>query len=79
LSRTNTRNEEQEAESLAEAISRITSRSPEKIAAARERILAMTPEPRPLPADKTIFDVVMGKWPGRETDEEIDTALEQLS
>ena len=70
---------ETETESLEAAIAHMTSRTPEEIASVRERILAATPPPRELPTGKTIFDVVMGKWPGDETDEEIDAALEDLS
>jgi hypothetical protein len=61
------------------AISRLNSRTPEEIADARKRILAATPEPQALPAGKTLADVIMGQWPGNETDEEINEALEKLS
>jgi hypothetical protein len=71
--------EEEPAESLEAAIQRMTSRTPAEIASVRERILAATPPPRELPEGKTIFDVVMGQWPGNETDEEIHIALEKLS
>lgn len=70
---------EEGVESLEAALTRMTSRTPEEIAATRERLLAATPPPRELPPGKTIFDVVMGKWPGEETDEQILTALEKLS
>ena len=71
--------EEKEVESLEVAMARMVSRTPKEIASVRERILATTPPPRELPEGKTIFDVVMGKWPGEETDEEIQAALEALS
>ena len=71
--------EEKEVESLEAAIARMTSRTPKEIASVRERILAATPPPRELPEGKTIFDVVMGKWPGDETDEQIYEALRKLS
>src|SRR5438876_681809 len=70
---------EEDVESLEAAIARMTSRTPEEIASVRERILAATPPPRELPEGKTIFDVVMGKWPGDETDEQVLAALEKLS
>ena len=34
---------------------------------------------RPLPPGKTLEDMIAGKWPGNETDEQINTALEDLS
>ena len=34
---------------------------------------------RPLPPGKTLDDVVRGSWPGDESDEEINRALEELS
>lgn len=61
------------------AVKRLTSRTPEQIMADRERILAAAPPPRPLPEGKTLFDVVVGTWPGDETDEEINEILERLS
>ena len=65
--------------SLEVALTRMIHRTPEEIAAARERLLAVTPPPRELPEGTTIFDAVMGKWPGDETDEQITAALEKLS
>ena len=65
--------------SLEAEVARMNSRTPEEVAAVRERLLAVTPPPRELPDGKNIFDVVMGKWPGDETDEQISTALEKLS
>jgi hypothetical protein len=70
---------EEHMESLEAAITRMINRTPEEIAAARERLLAVTPPPRELPTGTTIFDAVMGKWPGDETDEQIAAALEKLS
>ena len=64
---------------LDEAIRKLTSRTPEQILAARERILAKSPVPTPLPPGKTLEDMVAGTWPGDETDEEIRDALERLS
>ena len=70
---------EENVESLDAATARMASRTPEEISCVRERILAATPPPRELPDGTTIFDVVMGKWPGHETDEQISAALENLS
>jgi len=72
-------NAEEEAESLEAAIARNTDRTPEEIVAARERLFAATPPPRELPEGKTVLDVIMGTWPGNETDEQIFDALEKLS
>lgn len=57
----------------------LTSRTPEEIEAARQRIRAKARLGRPLPAGKTLSDVVQGTWPGDETDEEIREILERLS
>lgn len=64
---------------LARAIERMRNRTSEEIQAARERIWAKSPPPRPLPEGKTLEDVVQGTWPGNETDEEILEMLERLS
>jgi hypothetical protein len=64
---------------LAETIARFKARTPEEIMAARERLIAASPPPRPLPPGKTLEDVVCGQWPGDETDEEIEEALRKLS
>lgn len=62
-----------------EAFTKATNRSPEEIEAARERVLKSSPKPRDLPEGKTLEEVVSGKWPGDETDEQIFAALEKLS
>jgi hypothetical protein len=49
------------------------------ILAARERLDKASSPPRPLPPGKTLDDMVRGKWPGDETDEQIREALERLS
>ena len=59
-------------------IERITNRSPEELRANWEYIVSVSPPPRPLPPGKTLDDMVMGQWPGDETDEEILAALEDL-
>jgi predicted DNA-binding antitoxin AbrB/MazE fold protein len=64
---------------LERAIQRIQSRTPQQIEADRQRLLASSRPPRPLPPGKTLADVVVGTWPGDETDEEINAELEKLS
>lgn len=64
---------------LDRAVAAMTSRTPEQMAQARERALQAGPPPRPLPPDKTLADAIMGKWPGDETDEQIQVALGELS
>ncbi|MFO0847164.1 MAG: hypothetical protein U0871_01205 [Gemmataceae bacterium] len=64
---------------LAEATKQLSSRTPEEVLAARERILVGARRGRPLPPGKTVFDMVEGTWPGDETDEEIRQALEEIS
>ena len=49
------------------------------IAEARARIFALSPEPRPLPPGKTLEDVIVGQWPGDETDEEFEAIMRDLS
>lgn len=51
----------------------------EDFAAARRELRAASRPMRPLPEGKTLSDMVCGSWPGDETDEEIDEALERLS
>ena len=70
---------EVEPSELDRAVAEMTSRTPEQIAAMRERLLAASPPPRPLPPGKTLFDVIGGQWPGDETDEQIKAALDDLS
>lgn len=60
---------------IAEAMARLMNRTPEEILADRERILAASPPPRQPPPGKTWIDMVVGQWPGDETDEEIEEWL----
>ncbi len=62
-----------------EALRAFLNRTPEQIAAAREAVMRTAIRGRPLPEGKTLEDVVVGMWPGDETDEEIFAALERLS
>jgi predicted DNA-binding antitoxin AbrB/MazE fold protein len=64
---------------LEREIRRLTSRTPEEIIAAREELERISRPARPLPPGKTLSDMVEGKWPGDETDEQIREALERLS
>lgn len=66
-------------ESLDSILLRMSNRSPEQVLAARESILAASTQPRDLPAGKTLYEVIMGTWPGTETDEQILEALDRLS
>ena len=62
-----------------EALAQVTNRTPEEVTAARDRLILASPPPRELPEGKSLEDVVMGKWPGDETDEQILEALRTLS
>ena len=66
-------------EAVACAVAALTNRTPEEIDAARARIFAHSRPPRPLPAGKTLQDVLSGQWPGDETDEEVYEVLRKLS
>jgi predicted DNA-binding antitoxin AbrB/MazE fold protein len=57
----------------------LTSRTPEEIEQARAEIMMKSRPARPLPDGKTLSDMVEGKWPGDETDEQVHEALERLS
>ena len=60
-------------------MNRWRTRTPEQILADREDLMRTARLGRPLPPGKTILDVVVGAWPGDETDEQILEALERLS
>ncbi len=66
-------------DALSEAVYRLANRTPEQIAADRERGMKSVRRGRPLPPGKTLADVVEGAWPGEETDEQIYEALERSS
>lgn len=57
----------------------LANRTAEDIERTRQELLNTSRPAQPIPAGKTLFDVVEGQWPGNETDEEIRTALERLS
>jgi hypothetical protein len=64
---------------LQQEIAWLTNRTPEEIEETRRRLIALSPPPTPIPEGKTLSDMVEGKWPGDETDEQIREALERLS
>ena len=66
-------------DAIATAVARIGSRTPEQVLADRERILGLTPAPRPIPDGKTLFDVIEATWPGDETEAQTRASLEKLS
>ncbi len=70
---------DREFQTFEEVFAQATNRTPEEVAAARARLIQASPPPRELPEGKTLEDVVMGKWPGDETDEQIFEALRKLS
>lgn len=61
------------------ALTSMQTRTPQQIAEARERVLTKSRRAKPLPDGKTLEDLVWRKWPGDETDEQIETELEALS
>ena len=64
---------------LSQGLEWLARRSSEEVRAARERILGASPPAREIPAGKTVLDMVEGKWPGTETDAEIQEALARIS
>lgn len=64
---------------LAEAMQRLFNRTPEEMEEARLRLLQRSRRARPLPEGMTFVDVVCGKWPGDETEEQVLEALGKLS
>jgi hypothetical protein len=66
-------------DSLDEAVRDALTRTHEQMLADRAEVLAGSRKPTPLPPGKTLDDMVRGKWPGDETDEQIRAALEELS
>ncbi|MBI3821652.1 MAG: hypothetical protein HY289_03120 [Planctomycetes bacterium] len=64
---------------LGQGLEWLTQRSADDVQAARRRILGEASAVREIPAGKTILDMVEGKWPGSETDAEIQDALKRMS
>ncbi len=71
--------DEDDPEALSLAIAKMTNRPPEAIAEAQTRAIAACKPRNEIPPGKTLFDMVAGKWPGDETDDQIKEALERLS
>ena len=71
--------DEETPDLLSQGVEWLTHRSSEDVRAARARILDSAPAAREIPAGKTILDMVEGKWPGNETDAEIQDALARIS
>ena len=70
---------EQEQTPLERAVYEMTSRTPEQLAQAQLRAMELYPPRRTPPPGKTLADMVSGKWPGDETEEQIQQALAELS
>lgn len=66
---------------LDRAIAKMMNRTPEEAEAeaARVRLFQRSRAPREIPNGQTLNDVVYGKWPGEESEEEVLAALEKLS
>ena len=64
---------------LSEGVKRIINRTPEQKLADREAAMKYGRKGRPLPPGKTFWEVVEGTWPGDETDQRINRALQELS
>lgn len=71
--------EEEDPAALDRAVARMMNRTPEEIEATRARLFQQSRPPREIPEGKTLEDMICGKWPGDETDEQIFEALEKLS
>lgn len=57
----------------------LKNRTAAEIEETRRRLFALSPPPMPIPEGKTLSDMIEGKWPGDETDEQINEALKRLS
>ena len=64
---------------LASELDWLANRTPEEIEQTRLRLFSKSPASRPIPEGQTLADMVEGKWPGDETDEQVREALERLS
>ncbi len=65
--------------SLDAALYRAMNRTDEEKQADRDAIYATARRAEPLPPGETLESLVVGKWPGDETDEQIEVALADLS
>ncbi len=66
-------------DALEALLNRWTNRTPEQKRIDRENAMKHVRKSRPLPEGKTLSDVLVGQWPGDETDEKIRQALDKLS
>lgn len=57
----------------------LTHRTADQIAEAQARAIAAYQPLRAVPYGKTLADMVSGRWPGDESDEQIEAALRELS
>lgn len=57
----------------------LKNRSEKELEEYGRRLDSLSPPPRPIPEGKTLSDMVEGRWPGDETDEQINEALKRLS
>ncbi len=71
--------EMQEQTPLERAIYEMTHRTPEQLAQAQQRAMERYQPRRTPPPGKTLADMVSGKWPGDETEEQLQQALAELS
>lgn len=71
--------DEDDPDALTRAIAEMKNRAPEEIAETQAHAIAACKPRNEIPPGKTLFDMVAGKWPGDETDEQIKEALERLS
>ena len=71
--------EAEDPDALNRAVAKMMNRTPEEAAAARARLFQQSRAPREIPNGQTLDDVVYGKWPDAETEEEVLEALEKLS
>ena len=71
--------DEDDPDALSRALAKMTRRTSQEIAEAQAHAIATCKPRNEIPPGKTLFDMVAGKWPGDETDKEIEEALERLS
>ena len=64
---------------LAEAVAEMTPRTPEQIAELQARAIRQYLPRRTPPPGKTVADMIGGRWPGDETDEQVRAALQDQS
>lgn len=64
---------------LDRAIFSMAHRAPGALAEAQARAMETYKPVRKVPAGQTLADIVSGKWPGDESDEQINAALCELS